>query len=134
MSSEFAEALNELREGVVISHELPGHAEVPKPRERFQVEESNEEYLSLALCKVIKLRKTLVVMTGTPDEGKEEFQLITKEVGLEYRETPPSLGAAFIVQANISPGKSRIRRAIEIGIPVLSESDALLLAKRLKSS
>jgi hypothetical protein len=83
---------------------------------------------------VSKLRKTLVVVTGTPDEGKEEFRVLMAEVGLEYRETPPTLGTAFVVQANSSPGMSKIRRAIEIGVPVLSESDALLLVEKLKGA
>ena len=54
------------------------------------------------------------------------------KVGLVYRETPPTLGTAFVVQANISPGMSKIRKAIELGVPVLSESDALLLVEKLK--
>ncbi len=88
--------------------------------------------LAIAFQRVTNLGKKLVVVTGTPDEGKEEFRVVMAGVGLEYRETPPTMGAAFVVQANISPGMSKIRRAIELGVPVLSESDALLLVEKLR--
>ncbi len=134
MSPAFLDELDELKKSVITYPALTVNAEVPRARERFHAEKSNEESLSLAFHRVTKLRKTLVVVTGTPDEGKEEFRVIMTGAGLEYRETPPTLGTAFVVQANISPGMSKIRRAIEIGVPVLSESDALLLANRLKGS
>ncbi len=117
---------------VVTYPEIPRDATEPQVRERFHAQEKNEDLLALALQRVTKLRKTLVVVTGTPDEGKEEFRVVMAGVGLEYRETPPTLGTAFVVQANISPGRSKIRRAIELGVPVLSESDALLLVEKLR--
>ena len=134
MSPALVDELNALKKFVITYPALTVDAAVPMPRERFHAEPGNEDSLSLAFHRVSTLRKTLVVVTGTPDEGKEEFRLIMAGAGLEYRETPPTLGTAFVVQANISPGMSKIRRAIEIGVPVLSESDALLLAKRLKGS
>jgi DNA polymerase III epsilon subunit-like protein len=134
MSPALVDDLNELKRTVIAYPALPVNAGAPLVRERFNAEKSNEDSLSLAFHRVSKLRKTLVVVTGTPDEGKEEFRVIMTGAGLEYRETPPTLGTAFVVQANISPGMSKIRRAIEIGVPVLSESDALLLAKKLKGS
>ena len=76
--------------------------------------------------------KTLVVVTGTPDIGKEGFGKLAKAVGLEYRETPPTKGTAFVVQANNAPGMSKIRKAQELNIPVLSEPDALILISKLK--
>ena len=134
LSPALVDEIDELRTKVVAYPDLPVNAAVVKVRERFQAEKSNENLLAIAFQRVSKLRKTLVVVTGTPDEGKEEFRLIMAEVGLEYRETPPTLGTAFVVQANISPGMSKIRRAIEIGVPVLSESDALLLVQKLKGA
>ena len=134
LSPALVDEMSELMTKVVAYPELPVSTSVAKVRERFQVEKSNEDLLAFAFQRVTKLRKTLVVVTGTPDEGKEEFRVRMAEVGLEYRETPPTLGTAFVVQANISPGMSKIRRAIEIGVPVLSESDALLLVKKLKGA
>jgi hypothetical protein len=119
---------------VVTYPQVPLNGTQPKVRERFHAQERNEELLALAFQRVTKLRKTLVVVTGTPDEGKEEFRVVMAGVGLEYRETPPTMGAAFVVQANISPGMSKIRRAIELGVPVLSESDALLLVEKLRGN
>ena len=134
LSPALVDEMGELMTKVVAYPELPVSTSIAKVRERFQVEKSNEDLLAFAFQRVSKLRKTLVVVTGTPDEGKEEFRVRMAEVGLEYRETPPTLGTAFVVQANISPGMSKIRRAIEIGVPVLSESDALLLVKKLKGA
>ena len=132
LSPALVDDMNELKKRVVAYPDLPVNADVVKVRERFQAEKSNENLLAIASQRVIKSRKTLVVVTGTPDAGKEDFRARMAEVGLEYRETPPTLGTAFVVQANISPGMSKIRRAIEIGVPVLSESDALLLVEKLK--
>ncbi|CAN2190575.1 DnaQ DNA polymerase III, epsilon subunit and related 3'-5' exonucleases [Candidatus Nanopelagicaceae bacterium] len=132
LSPALVDEIDALSSQVVKYPELPINAIEPQVRERFHAEESNEDLLALAFQRVTKKRKTLVVVTGTPDEGKEEFRVVMAGVGLEYRETPPTLGAAFVVQANISPGMSKIRRAIELGVPVLSESDALLLVEKLK--
>ena len=132
LSPALVDDMNELKKKVVAYPELPAITDIAKVRQRFQAERSNEDTLAMAFQRVGKLRKTLVVVTGTPDAGKEEFRILMSEVGLEYRETPPTLGTAFVVQANISPGMSKIRRAIEIGVPVLSESDALLLVEKLK--
>lgn len=132
LSPALVNEIQALKPEVVSYSEIPGKKHKPQIRERFQIQKDNDDRLASALHRVTKLRKTLVVVTGTPDEGKEEFRVVMAAVGLEYRETPPTLGTAFVVQANISPGMSKIRRALEIGIPVLSESDALLLAKKLK--
>lgn len=132
LSPEMRDEINRLRAETVSYPKLPNYTQIIKPRERFQAEESNEELITIAFQRVTKLRKTLIVVTGTPDEGKDEFRSLMSKVGLEYRETPPTLGTAFVVQANISPGMSKIRRAIELGVPVLSENDALLLVERLK--
>jgi DNA polymerase III epsilon subunit-like protein len=134
LSPALVDEIDELRTRVVAYPDLPVSTDVVKVRERFQAEKSNKELLAYAFQRVSKLRKTLVVVTGTPDEGKEEFRVLMAEVGLEYRETPPTLGTAFVVQANSSPGMSKIRRAIEIGVPVLSESDALLIVEKLKGA
>jgi DNA polymerase-3 subunit epsilon len=132
LSPALVDEIDALSSQVVKYQELPINAIEPQARERFHAEEGNQDLLASAFQRVTRMRKTLVVVTGTPDEGKEEFRVVMAGVGLEYRETPPTLGAAFVVQANISPGMSKIRRAIELGVPVLSESDALLLVEKLK--
>jgi DNA polymerase-3 subunit epsilon len=104
----------------------------PKVRERFQTENGNTVSVDEAFQRVSKFNQTLVVVTGTPDDGKEEFGTYVSSAGLEYRETPPTKSTAFVVQSNNNPGMSKIRRALELGIPVLSESDALLLIKMLR--
>jgi len=104
----------------------------PKVRERFQTENGNTVSVDEAFQRVSKFNQTLVVVTGTPDDGKEEFGTYVSSAGLEYRETPPTKSTAFVVQSNNDPGMSKIRRALELGIPVLSESDALLLIKMLR--
>lgn len=104
----------------------------PKSRERFQTEDGNAVSVEKAYQRVSKFNLTLIVVTGTPDEGKDEFGAFASSVGLDYRETPPTKGTAFVVQSNNNPGMSKIRRALELGIPVLSESDALLLIKMLR--
>jgi hypothetical protein len=42
------------------------------------------------------------------------------------------MGTAFVIQANTSPGMSKIRKAQELGIPVLSEGDALLVVMKIR--
>jgi len=134
ISPALMDEIDVLYSQVVTYPQVPLNGTQPKVRERFHAQERNEELLALAFHRVTKLRKTLVVVTGTPDEGKEEFRVVMAGVGLEYRETPPTMGAAFVVQANISPGMSKIRRAMELGVPVLSESDALLLVEKLRGN
>ena len=133
ISPALVDEIDALHSQVVTYPEVALHGMQPQARERFHAQETNEDLLAMAFQRVTKLGKTLVVVTGTPDEGKEEFRVVMAGVGLEYRETPPTMGAAFVVQANISPGMSKIRRAIELGVPVLSESDALLLVEKLRS-
>lgn len=132
LSPALVDEIDALHSQVVTYPEVALNGMQPQVRERFHAQEKNEDLLAIALQRVTKLGKTLVVVTGTPDEGKEEFRVVMAGVGLEYRETPPTMGAAFVVQANISPGMSKIRRAIELGVPVLSESDALLLVEKLR--
>ena len=132
LSPSLIDEIEALQSQVVTYPEIPLNATEPLARERFRAEESNRDLLESAFQRVTKLRKSLVVVTGTPDEGKEEFRVVMAGVGLEYRETPPTMGTAFVVQANIEPGMSKIRKALELGVPVLSESDALLLVEKLK--
>jgi DNA polymerase III epsilon subunit-like protein len=132
LSPSLIDEIAALQSQVVTYPEIPLNATEPLARERFRAEESNRDLLESAFQRVTKLRKSLVVVTGTPDEGKEEFRVAMAGVGLEYRETPPTMGTAFVVQANIEPGMSKIRKALELGVPVLSESDALLLVEKLK--
>lgn len=132
LSPALLDEIDALYSQVVTYPEVALNGMQPQVRERFHAQEKNEDLLAIAFQRVTKLGKTLVVVTGTPDEGKEEFRVVMAGVGLEYRETPPTMGAAFVVQANISPGMSKIRRAMELGVPVLSESDALLLVEKLR--
>ena len=134
LSPALVHEIDALNSKVVTFPEVPLNAIEPQARERFHAQETNRDLLALAFQRVTKLRKTLVVVTGTPDEGKEEFRVVMAGVGLEYRETPPTMGTAFVVQANISPGMSKIRKALELGVPVLSESDALLLVEKLRGN
>jgi BRCT domain type II-containing protein len=101
-------------------------------RERFQTQQGDKASINAAQNRILKMMKTLVVITGTPDDGKEAFGNYLAEVGLEYRETPPTKGTAFVVQSNNSPGMSKIRKALELEIPVLSEADCLSLIRKLQ--
>ena len=132
LSPALIDEINRLSAQVVSYPEVSVHFVGTQPRERFQAEVGNEDSIAKAFERVTNFQKTLVVVTGTPDEGKEEFRLVMAGVGLVYRETPPTMGTGFVVQANISPGMSKIRKAHELGVPVLSESDALLLVEKLK--
>ena len=107
---------------------------VPEPRirDRFRATEVNLIEINRALKRIEGEKKSLVVITGTPDIGKISFGETLREVNLVYRETPPTMGTAFVVQANTSPGMSKIRKAQELGIPVLSEHDALLVIFKIK--
>ena len=134
LSPTLVEEVNRLSAQVVSYPEISLNSVSTQSRERFQAQVGNEELIKMAIERVTKFRKTLVVVTGTPDEGKEEFRLVMAGVGLVYRETPPTMGTAFVVQANISPGMSKIRKASELGVPVLSEKDALLLVQKLKGN
>jgi len=132
ISPELNKELTRLQSETVQFADSAKSAIQPRPRERFQTESGNAKLVGEAILRITQLNKRLVVVTGTPDDGKEEFGMHISSVGLEYRETPPTMGTAFVVQSNNSPGMSKIRRALELGVPVLSESDALLLMKTLR--
>ena len=132
ISDELQESIDRLQSQVV-AFDVGKYIDVPLViRERFQAESSNTLQVQVALNRVLVARKTLVVVTGTPDLGKEGFGNLASKAGLKYRETPPTEGTAFVVQANHAPGMSKIRKALELGIPVLSEQDALILIMKLK--
>jgi len=129
------EVLQSLSEMEAKSFQYPGVPQSQvrcKTRDRYKARTGDSEKISLALERIIHQKKILVVLTGMPDSGKEDFGILVASVGLEYRETPPTKGTAFVVQANNSPGMSKIRKALELGLPVLSEDDALLLVNRLR--
>ena len=137
--AELALLSEELQESIqymhaqVVTFEITKLSEVKLvTRERFEALNSNSQIAEIALRRVQFEGKRLVVVTGTPDVGKEDFGKLAREVGLEYRETPPTKATAFVVQANNAPGMSKIRRAQELNIPVLSEQDALILISKLK--
>ena len=116
---------------VVFAQESRKESE-PRIRDRFRATETNSIEIDRAFARISVGKKRLVVITGTPDIGKLAFGEILSEVNLEYRETPPTMGTAFVIQANTAPGMSKIRKAQELGVPVLSESDALLIILKIK--
>ena len=101
-------------------------------RDRFRTTTMNTIEIDRVLHRITTQGKCLVVITGTPDIGKSAFGESLQDIGLEYRETPPTMGTAFVIQANTSPGMSKIRKAQELGVPILSESDALLVIMKIK--
>ena len=119
------------RQVVSYAQEMAGGSE-PRVRDRFRATTENTTEIDRALKRINAQGKCLVVITGTPDMGKSAFGETLQDVNLEYRETPPTMGTAFLIQANTSPGMSKIRKAQELGIPILSESDALLVIMRIK--
>ena len=109
-----------------------GEGSDPRVRDRFRATTANTLEIDRALNRITKQGKSLVVITGTPDIGKSAFGETLQDINLEYRETPPTMGTAFVIQANTSPGMSKIRKAQELGVPILSESDALLVIMKIK--
>jgi len=132
LSPAMVDATVEARKQIVIFAQESREGSEPRIRDRFRATESNSIEIKRALERIMVGKKSLVVITGTPDMGKSTFGETLREVKLEYRETPPTMGTAFVVQANMSPGMSKIRKAQELGIPVLSESDALLIIMKIK--
>jgi hypothetical protein len=80
-----------------------------------------------------KIGKTDVVITGTPAIGKEGMGEQLKSVGLNWLESPVVKKVAFVIRANQGSGNSKIERAKELGIPVISEDDAITLISKLKA-
>ncbi len=132
LSDELQESIQRMQ-AQVVTFDISKLSEVKLvTRERFLALNSNSQLIEIAFKRVQFEENRLVVVTGTPDVGKENFGKLAREVGLEYRETPPTKATAFVVQANNAPGMSKIRRAQELNIPVLSEGDALILISKLK--
>lgn len=132
LSSDLRTEIRELSPSVIQYKGTSRKSAKPVIRERFHAIQGDKALIKRAKDRVLIMSKSLVVITGTPDDGKEAFGEYLAEVNLEYRETPPTKGTAFVVQSNNSPGMSKIRRAIELDIPVLSEADCLTLIKTLR--
>ena len=132
LSPAMVDAVTEAGREVVHFMQQPKQASEPRIRDRFRATEANSIEIDRAFARISVGKKRLVVITGTPDIGKLAFGELLSEVNLEYRETPPTMGTAFVIQANTAPGMSKIRKAQELGIPVLSESDALLIILKIK--
>lgn len=132
LNPDLKKEIETLSSSLVQYRKVPGGTAKPVVRERFQSQQGDKTSIKSAQDRVLKMMKTLVVITGTPDEGKEAFGKYLSAVGLEYRETPPTKGTAFVVQSNNSPGMSKIRKALELDIPVLSEADCLTLIQNLR--
>lgn len=132
LSSEMVDASALVAQEVVQYGQDLGEGSNPRVRDRFRATADNTFEVDRALSRIMTLGKSLVVITGTPDMGKSAFGETLQDVNLEYRETPPTMGTAFVIQANTSPGMSKIRKAQELGLPILSESDALLVIMKIK--
>lgn len=132
LNSDLKKEIETLSNSLVQYSEVGGATFKPVIRERFQSQQGDKASIKSAEDRIVKMMKTLVVITGTPDDGKEVFGEYLSAVGLEYRETPPTKGTAFVVQSNNSPGMSKIRKALELDIPVLSEADCLTLIRNLR--
>ena len=132
LNPDLKEEIETLSSFLVQYSQVRGAIFKPVIRERFQSQQGDKASIKSAQDRIVKMMKTLVVITGTPDDGKEVFGEYLSSVGLEYRETPPTIGTAFVVQSNNSPGMSKIRKALELDIPVLSEADCLTLIQNLR--
>lgn len=64
----------------------------------------------------------LVVITGKPEMGVDEFREVLRSYGLENRETPVTKKTAFVVRCSEKPGNSKIKKALDEGIPVIEEA------------
>lgn len=104
----------------------------PVLRERIIISQSDEIQLEEAKTRFRRLGYTTVVITGVPALGKDGFGKELSKVGLVYKETAPGQKTAFVIKSDHEPGASKIRKAKELGVPVLSESDALKLLERLR--
>lgn len=93
--------------------------------------DSDEAKVTKALMRVRILGKRYVAATGTSEGGSDYFTLMAASVGLVCRETPPTKDTAFIVQFQFNPRLSNIGKALDLGIPVLSESEALKVIETL---
>lgn len=131
-SPAMVDAVAEAGREVVHFMQQSMQASEPRIRDRFRATEANSIEIDRALARISVGKKKLVVITGTPEIGKLAFGEILSEVNLEYRETPPTMGTAFVIQANTAPGMSKIRKAQELGIPILSEGDALLIVLKIR--
>lgn len=132
LNPDLKRAVNDLSQNLVSYKIEKVNSVTLATRERFRSQVGDKSAIKIAENRILKQNKTLVVITGTPDDGKEAFGEYLNEAGLEYRETPPTKGTAFVVQSNNSPGMSKIRKAIELDIPVLSEEDCLTLLRKLR--
>jgi DNA polymerase-3 subunit epsilon len=100
-------------------------------RFRFINDEESGHRVELAIKRIKTDCLKLVVLTGTPIIGKDGFRELMASQGLENRETPPTMGTAFVLRANKSPGMSKIKTAQKYGVPVLLESDLPALLAQL---
>lgn len=119
-------------QGFIKTYESLSISHQPLMRERFKLDMEDDGLIENLAMKLRISRKRLVVITGTPNVGKEDFAKFLITAGFEYRETPTTQATAFVVQASIKPGMSKIRRAQELGVPIISESQAMELIKKMR--
>lgn len=135
--------LVEFKSGVLselMSKEGAHHFEPPKwspkqikVRQRIAQFELSNEVLKLIAQRVQIFGYKLVVITGKPDLDLEEFRQVLKENGLENRETPVTQKTAFVIRCMEKPGNSKIKKAQELGIPVIEESQLEMVLMSLQS-
>lgn len=93
-----------------------------KVRPRIATFEFDRVELKKIHNRVKSLGFKLVVITGKPEAGLDEFRETLRSYGLENRETPVTQKTAFVVRCAEKPGNSKIRKALEEGIPVIEEA------------
>lgn len=105
------------------SFEEPNWSSKPaKIRNRISTFELDDKTLEVINARINSYGFKLVVVTGKPEIGIEEFRDLLKRHGLENRETPVTQKTAFVVRCAEKPGNSKIRKAQEEKIPVIEES------------
>ena len=101
-------------------------------RNRININKFDSMQFNNAMKRINFLGFTTVVITGVPVQGKDGLGLELKKIGLDYKETPPTKKTAFVVVSNNESGISKIRKAQELNVPLLSESDTAKLISQLK--
>lgn len=103
----------------------------PKVRDRIAKFGMDTTVIELVRQRVHMFGFKLVVITGKPETDIVDFRENLCRHGLENRETPVTKKTAFVVRCQDNPGKSKIKKALEEGIPVIEELDLPFLLESL---
>lgn len=110
---------------------------IPKPQDialnpLARLRSEPESHSTARVIELLKENsKTRISITGTPALGKEELSKKFQRVGLIYQEGPVVNSMAFVVRCDLKPGESKVQKAKEKGIPVISEQVALQIIDEL---